>query len=85
MRNNRLYALMLMHVHMIILDSINLANAMHDSVDRKDSRKQTFRYFFSELYIVYMELSEHLGAFHIFIFPIKCYNVELCTLLPFAI
>ena len=57
MRNNRLYALMLMHVHMIILDSINLANVVHDSVDRKDSRKQTFRYFFSELYIVYIELS----------------------------
>ena len=42
MRNNRLHALM-MHVHMNILDNISLADVAHDSIDRKDSRKQTFR------------------------------------------
>ena len=40
---------MLMHVRKNILDNINLAddlaNVAHDSVDRKDSRKQTFRHY----------------------------------------
>ena len=42
MRNNRLHALMLKHVYMNNLDNINLADVAHDSVDRKDSRQQTF-------------------------------------------
>ena len=46
MRNNQLHALMLIHVHMTILDSITLADFPHDSVDRKDKRKQTFGHFF---------------------------------------
>ena len=34
-----------MHVYMNILDNINLANVAQESVDRKDSRKQSFRHF----------------------------------------
>ena len=45
MRNNRLHALMLMQVHVNILDNINLADVAHESVDKKDSRKQTFQHF----------------------------------------
>ena len=48
MRNNRLHALMLMHVnivHMNIFDNIDLADVAHDPVDRNNSRKQTFRHF----------------------------------------
>ena len=42
MGNNRLHALMLMHVHNNILDNINLADVANQFVDRKDRRKQTF-------------------------------------------
>ena len=45
MGNNRLYALMLENVHINILDNINLADVANQFVDRKDSSKQTFRYF----------------------------------------
>ena len=44
MGNYRLHALMLMHVHNNILDHINLADAANHFVNRKDSRKQTFRH-----------------------------------------
>ena len=57
MGNNRLHALMLMHVHKNILDNINLADVAKDFVDRKDSHKQTFGQFFSELFIIYVRLS----------------------------
>ena len=40
----RLYALMLVHVDNYILDNINLADVANRFVDRKDRRKQTFRY-----------------------------------------
>ena len=52
MGNNRLHALMLMHVHINILNNINLANVAPDSVDRKDSRKQTFRHFLKIIYSI---------------------------------
>ena len=42
--NNRLHALMLVHVHNNILDNINLADVATQFVDRKDRRKQTFRH-----------------------------------------
>ena len=42
--NNRLHALMLVHVHNNILDDINLADVANQFVDRKNSRKQTFRH-----------------------------------------
>ena len=45
MGNNRLHALIWMHVHKNILDNINLADAANESADRKDSRKQTIRHF----------------------------------------
>ena len=45
MENNRLQALMLMHVHKNILDNINLAYVANEFVDRRDSRKQTFGHF----------------------------------------
>ena len=43
--NNRLHALMLVHVHINILDNINLADAANGFVDRKDSCKQNFGNF----------------------------------------
>ena len=36
---------MLLHVHMDILDNINLADVANEFVDRKDSRKQTLRHY----------------------------------------
>ena len=36
---------MLMHVHINILDNINLANVANEFVDRKESRKQKFGQF----------------------------------------
>ena len=44
MGNNRLPALMLVHVHNNILDNINLADVANQFADRKDRRKQTFRH-----------------------------------------
>ena len=43
-RNNRLHVLMLVHVHNNILDNINLADVVNQFVDKKESRKQTFRH-----------------------------------------
>ena len=37
---------MLVHVHINILDNINLADVANEFVDRKDSRKQKFGHFF---------------------------------------
>ena len=37
--NNRLHALILVHVHKNILDNINFADVANKFVDRKDSRK----------------------------------------------
>ena len=54
MGNNRLYALMLVHVHNNILDNINLADVANQFVDRKDRRKQRF---ISELFIRIVRLS----------------------------
>ena len=45
MGNNRLHALMLVHVHIDILDNINLADVANQFADRKDSRKQTSGHF----------------------------------------
>ena len=45
MEDNRLRALILVHVRKNILDNINLANVANEFVDRKDIRKQTFRHF----------------------------------------
>ena len=45
MGNNRLHALILVHVQKNILDNINLADVANEFVDRKDSRKKTFRHF----------------------------------------
>ena len=44
MGNNRLHALMLVHVHHNILDNISLADVANQFVDRKDRRKQSFRH-----------------------------------------
>ena len=55
MGNNRLYALMLMHVHNNILDNTDLADVANQFVDRKDRRKQTFRHL-SQNYL--LELSD---------------------------
>ena len=44
MENNRLHALMLVHVHNNILNNINLADVANQFVDRKDNHKQTFRH-----------------------------------------
>ena len=46
MGNNRLHTLILMYVQKNILDNINLADIANEFVDRKDSRKKTFRHFF---------------------------------------
>ena len=43
MGNNRLQALILVHVHNNILDNNYLPGVANQFVDRKDSRKQTFR------------------------------------------
>ena len=37
---------MLVHVHINILDNINLADVANPFVDRKDRHKQTFRHLF---------------------------------------
>ena len=42
MGNNRLQALMLVHVHNNILDNTNLADIANQFVDKKDRYKQTF-------------------------------------------
>ena len=36
---------MLVHVHINILDNINLADVVNQFFDRKDSHKQTFGHF----------------------------------------
>ena len=46
MGNKWLHALMLVHVHINILDNINLADVANPFVDRKDRHKQTFRHLF---------------------------------------
>ena len=38
MRNNRLHALILVHIHKNVLDNINLDDVANEFVDRKDSR-----------------------------------------------
>ena len=45
MGNNRLHALMLVHVHINNPNNINLADVANQFVDRKYSRKQTFRHY----------------------------------------
>ena len=47
---------MLVHVHINIVDNINLADAANQFVDRKDSRKQTFGHF-SRDYIYKIKLT----------------------------
>ena len=61
---------MLVHVKNNILDNINLAHVANQFIDREpQTNSQTF---FSKLFILYVRFSQHLGTFHIFIFPIKC-------------
>ena len=45
MGNNRLHALILVHVHKSILDNMNLADVAKEFVDKRDSRKQSSRHF----------------------------------------
>ena len=45
MGNNRLHALLLVHVHKNILDNIDLADVANEFDDRRDSRWQAFRHF----------------------------------------
>ena len=45
MGNNRLHALILVHVHKNILNNINLADVASEFFDKNDSRKQTFGHF----------------------------------------
>ena len=40
-----LHALMLVHVHINIQDNINLADVANQFVNRKESRKETFKHF----------------------------------------
>ena len=42
---NRLYVLILVHVHINIPDNINLADVANEFVVRKDNRKQKFGHF----------------------------------------
>ena len=54
-RNNRLHAIILVHVHKNILDNINLADVANEFLDRKDSPKQTFKHL--EFFTIYLRLS----------------------------
>ena len=79
--NNRLHALMLVHVHINIVNNFNLADVTNQFVDRKDSRKQTFGHL-SQNYIYKIKLK--LGFFHIFIFVYISHQVhEMWSCLTF--
>ena len=54
MGNNRMHALILVHVHKNVLDNLNLADVANEFIDKKDSRKQTFRHL-SHHYLQYMK------------------------------
>ena len=54
MGNNRLPALMLVHVHNNILDNINLADVVNQFVDRKERCKQTFKHL-SQNYLLELQ------------------------------
>ena len=56
MGNNRLHALILVHVHINIVNNINLADAANQFVVSKESHKQTFGHF-SQNYIHKMKLT----------------------------
>ena len=50
MGNNRLHALILVHVDNNIWDNLNLADVANQFVDRKNSSTQTIRHF-SHIYL----------------------------------
>ena len=82
--NNRLYVLMLVHVHINIVDNINLADIANQFVDRKDSRKQTFGHL-SQNYICESKLTPRYFSY-IYIclyFLSNIWNVELCNVISF--
>ena len=81
--NNRPHALMLVHVHINIVDNINLADAVNQFVDSKESQKQTFRHF-SQNYIHKMKLTPRyfLYIYICLYFLSSVWNVELCNVLP---
>ena len=70
---------MLVYVQNNILDNVNLAHVANQFIDRQP--QTNIQTFFSKLFILYVRFSEHLGTFHIFIFPIKC--IERVTVAPF--
>ena len=47
---------MLVHIHINIVDNINLADVANQFVDRRDTRKQTFRHF-SQNYVCKIKLT----------------------------
>ena len=82
--NNRLHALMLVHVHINIVDNINLADFANQFVERKDNRKQTFGHF-SQNYIYKIKLTpKYFSYIYICLYFLSnVWNVELCNVLPF--
>ena len=82
--NNRLYALMLVHVHINIVDNINLADIANQFVDRKDSRKQTFGHL-SQNYICENKLTlRYFSYIYICLYFLSnIWNVELCNVISF--
>ena len=72
MGNNRLHALMLVHVHNSILDSINLADVVKiNLMIEKTAAKKYSDIFLGTIHNVY-QIKLTRSTLHIFIFPIKC-------------
>ena len=61
---------MLVHVRSNILDNINLTHVANQFIERQ--LQTNIQTFFSKLFLLYVRFSQHLGTFHMFIFPIKC-------------
>ena len=77
---------MLVHVHINILDNINLADVANEFVDRKDSSKQKFRHFsqnFHNICKINLTSSYFLYIYICFYFLSNVRNADLCKVLPF--
>ena len=67
MGNNRLQALILVHVHKNILDNINLADVVNEFADKKAVNK------YSDIFLrIIHNICNIALTLHLFIFPIKC-------------
>ena len=62
---------MLMYDHKNIVDNISWADVANESVKKKKRPQTNIQTFLSELFIIYIRLSWLLGAFNLFILPIK--------------